>query len=208
VADAWYNKAKKLEGDARKAAFKAAGDAYAKGAELKPTSADLPFNAALSYQSAEQHALAEAQWKATLKVRPDDKEAWRSLSSTLADEKKFPEAVEAAQKALGLDPKDKSNHRLLGAMYTKAGDNLRSKQALMAYLALEKGKSSETSSAASGAAGTKLQATAGKPDEIYQWEAEGQNYESWFYWSKGLAYHFSGGNQIEKSDWSAALAKQ
>ena len=208
LGDAWYNKAKKLEGDEKKAAYKAAGDAYSKGAELKPGSADLPFNGALSYQSAGEFALAEAQWRATLKARPEDIEALRSLSMTLSEQKKFPEAVETAGKAVGLDQKDKANHRLLGAMYTKAGDNLRSKQSLMAYLALEKGKKSPTASPASGAAGTKLEGSIGKPEEIVLWEADGQNYESWFYWSKGQAYHFSGGVQIEKSDWSSFLAKK
>ena len=46
----------------------------------------------------------------------------------------------------------------------------------------------------------------GKPEDVYLWESDGQKFESWFYWSKGQAYHFSNGQQIEKSDWSAALA--
>lgn len=208
LAEAWFNKAKKLTADSAKAAYRFAGEAYAKAGELRPTSVDLPFNAALSYQSAGEYALAEAQWKAALKVRPDDEDALRSLSSTLGEQKKFSEAVEMAERALAVNPKNKANHRLLGAMYTKAGDNLRSKQSLMAYLALDKGKLSPTPGAASGAAGTKLAGSAGKPEEIYLWEAEGQSYESWFYWAKGQAYHFSGGVQIEKSDWSAALAKK
>ena len=93
-------------------------------------------------------------------------------------------------------------------MYTKAGDNDRSRQEAMVYLALDKGAKVSASGAPSGAAGQKLKATMGEAEEIYAWDADGQPYESWFYWSKGQAYHFSGGIQVAKSDWSAVLAKK
>jgi hypothetical protein len=46
----------------------------------------------------------------------------------------------------------------------------------------------------------------GKPEVIQVWEADGQKYETWFYFSKGQAYHFGGGSQLEKTDWSMAAA--
>src|SRR5207247_337300 len=57
LADAYFKRAQSREGDARKQDFKAAGDAYSKGAELKPDDPDLPFNAALAYQSAGENEL-------------------------------------------------------------------------------------------------------------------------------------------------------
>jgi tetratricopeptide (TPR) repeat protein len=212
LADAQFNHAiKDLQGDARKPAFKAAGNAYAKAATIKKNQVDLPFNAALSYQNAGEWALAEPQWKAALALKPGDPEALIAYASTLADLKKYPQAVAAAEQALGHDDKtsrDKAYHHILSAMYTKAGDNERSRQEAMVYLALDKGKKIPTPGPPSGAVGQKLKASLGEPDEIDQWEADGQTYESWFYWSKGQAYHFSNGVQIAKSDWSALLAKK
>jgi len=206
LGDAQFARANEVKDDARKAAFKSAGDAYAKGGTLRTDSADLPFNAALSYQNAGEAALAEAQWRESLKRRPKDGEAMSGLATTLADQKKFPEAVQVAERALAMDPKDKNRHRLVSGMYTKAGDNAKSRQAVMAYLALQNGKASANTTDIAGAAGAKVSGSMGKPEDVYLWESDGQKFESWFYWSKGQAYHFSNGQQIEKSDWSAALA--
>ncbi len=206
LGDAAFAQARAADGDARKTAFCTAADAYAKAGALKPGAMELPFNAAICYQSCGNLAASEEQWKAALKIKGDDREALMNMSTVLADEKKFPEAIDAAMKAVALDPKDKTGHRQLGAIYSKAGDNLHSKQALLAFLALDKGTSADKPSEASGADGGKLAAKMGKPDAIYLWEADGQKYETWFYWTKGQAFHFGGGTQQEKTDWSAALA--
>lgn len=208
LGDAQFTKARDAQGDAKKPAFKSAADSYAKAAALNPGSPELSFNAAICYQNADELPSAETQWRAVLKAKPDDREALTELSNVLADQKKFPEAVAMAQKALALDPKDKNAHKQLGAIYNKSQDNLHSKQALLAYLALDKGHEVAAPTPASGAAGTKLAATAGKPDLIIDWDADGKQYETWFYWTKGQAYHFGDGTQLEKTDWSAALASK
>ncbi len=46
-------------------------------------------------------------------------------------------------------------------------------------------------------------ATHGAPDQIYEWEAESQKVQSWFYWSKKAAYHFSANTLAIESNWSA-----
>jgi tetratricopeptide (TPR) repeat protein len=207
LGDARFSKAKNAKDDAaKKADYKLAGEAYTKASELNPTSAELAFNSALCYENAQEWALSEAQWRKTLEVRKEDAEAMNELSVVLVEQKKYPEAITVARKAVSLDPKDKNRHRQLGAIYSKASDNLHSKQALLAYLALDKGKPADAPGPSSGAAGTKLAASAGKPDQILLWEAEGQKYETWFYWSKGLAYHFGGGTQLEKTDWGSSAA--
>jgi Flp pilus assembly protein TadD len=208
IGDAQFTKARDAQGDAKKPAFKAAADSYAKAAALKPESSELAFNAAICYQNADDMASAETQWRAVLKTKPDDKEALTELSNVLAEQKKFPEAVTMAQKALALDPKDKNAHKQLGAIYNKSQDNLHSKQALLAFLALDKGHEVPAPTDASGAAGQKLVASAGKPDLIVDWDADNAKYETFFYWAKGQAYHFGGGAQLEKTDWSAALASK
>ena len=206
LGDAAFAKARAADSSTRKAAYCQAADAYAKAGALKPGVVELPFNAAVCYSNCGNLAAAEAQWQAALVAKKDDREALMNLSSVLVDEKKFPEAINAAMKSVALDPKDKVGHRQLGAIFTKAQDNLHSKQFLLAYLALDRGKPSENPTSASGADGAKLAVKMGKPDAIYVWEADGQKYETWFYWTKGMAFHFGGGTQQEKTDWSAALA--
>jgi hypothetical protein len=39
------------------------------------------------------------------------------------------------------------------------------------------------------------------------WEGQGQKFETWAYWQKKVAYTFSGGVQVAKSDWSVPPPK-
>src|SRR5262249_60055921 len=74
LASTQFNKAQSLKDDdaARPAAFRQAGDAYAKACELKPTEADLAFNAALSYQNAKETDKSATYWEKAVKLKPDD----------------------------------------------------------------------------------------------------------------------------------------
>src|ERR1044072_635320 len=210
LGEAYFKKAGSKEGDARKPDFKLAGDGYAKAGALKPDNADLPFNAALAYQNAGELPLAEAQWRLVLKARPDDSEALSALGATLSDEKKFDEAVKVLQQAVAKDPKNKTLHRQLGAVYTKAGNTAKGTEEFMVYLALNSGTpaadpSGEAKKATGGSAAAKTLQTMSAPEQVSMWEADGQKYQSWFYWTKGVAFHFSpAGAQMQKSDWSSA----
>ncbi len=208
-ADARFRRAQTLESDARKAAFKEAAGAYAKAAELRGGDADLSFNAALAYQNAGDWQDAVGQWEKTLSKRPDDIDALTAYAATLSEVGKTQEAVEALLKALARKPKEPTIHRQLGAVYTKANDNEKATEELMVYLALSKGKPVADPAAQAGAAtktsnAGKTFASMGAPDEVIPWEADGEKYESWFYWGKNVAFHFKGGALQVKSDWSAA----
>lgn len=207
LADAYFKRALTKEGDARKPDFKAAGDAYAKAAQLKPGGADLPFNSALAYQNAGEFNLAEGQWRATLKLRPDDVDAMSALGATLAELKKYDQGIAVLFDAVNRDPKDKNRHRQLGALYTKAGNNPKATEELMVYLALQNGKAvadaaAQAKGGVAGAAGAKLIASAGNPEDVYPWEADGQKYETWFYWAKKHAYHFQSSTLVQESNWA------
>ncbi len=212
IAEAYFKKAQAKEGDARKPDYKLAGDAYAKAGELKPGNADLPFNAALAYQNAGEHALAAGQWKATLAARPEDTDAMTAYASTLAELKKFDEAIAMVIRALNIDAKNKSFHRQLGAVYAKGGNTAKGTEEFMVYLALDKGTAAADAAAhvkqvMAGSAASKVLASQGVPDQVTDWEADGQKYETWFYWTKKTAYHFDPkGVQLQKSDWSAAAS--
>jgi tetratricopeptide (TPR) repeat protein len=210
-ADAYFKRASDAHGDAAKPDYKLAGGAYAKAASLKPTDADLPFNAALSYQNAGEWALAEAQWKACLKLRTNDVDAMSALGQALSEQKKYDEAVKVLQSGVLSNPKNKTLHRQLGAVYTKMQNNLKSTEELMVYLALQNGKPVADAAAAAktapaGSVAAKTLAQLGTPEDVIPWEVDQQKIESWFYWSKNLAYHFQNGALYGKSDWGSSTS--
>jgi tetratricopeptide (TPR) repeat protein len=211
LADAYFKRATDNKGDAAKPDFKAAGEAYARAASLKAGDADLPFNAALSFQNAGEWAQAEAQWRASLKVRPNDADAISALGQTLTQQQKYAEALKVLHDGVLAFPKNKLLHRDLGGVYTHMQNNVKSTEELMVYLALQNGKpvadpSVPVKAAPAGSAAAKTYATLGMPEQVVPWEVDQQKIETWFYWSKSLAYHFQNGALNGKSDWSTVAA--
>jgi Flp pilus assembly protein TadD len=213
LADAYFKRAQIQPADSlRKSDFRAAGAAYSKAGEIRSTDSDLPFNAGLSFMNADEPALAEAQWRRALKLKPDDVDILSSLGSTLADQKKFQDAITILHQAVVNDPKNKALHRQLGAVYTKAGNNAKGTEELMVFLALQNGQvvadaAAQAQKAPAGSPAAKTLASAGPPEQLNTWEAEREKYETWFYWTKKVAYHFKAGTLVVKSDWSAADTK-
>jgi tetratricopeptide (TPR) repeat protein len=210
LGSAFFNRAQTKQDAARRADFKSAADAYAKAFSLKPTSTDLGFNAALAYQYAGELASSEAQWRLVLKQTPDDPEALSSLGSTLADMQKFDEAVQVLQRAVNLKPDNKTYFRQLGAVYSKAGNNAKSTEMLMVYMAMNTGKASADAGAAAktakaGSAAASTLSSMGAPEAVYEWESDGRKLQTWMYTAKKLGYTFDSGagmTLVQKSDWS------
>ena len=212
MGDILFNRAQGLEGEARKKDFVAAGDSYAKASELKPTDADLTFNAALSYQNAQMWDKAEALWAKTIQLRPTDAEALSTRGAALVELKRCAEAITSVHKAVDLKPQDQNLHRQLGSIYTRCGNNARGTDELMVYLAMHNGKAvadaaAQAKTAKQGTDAAKTMASDGVPEAIYQWEADNQKYETWFYYGKKRAYAFASGQLTRKSDWSAPDTK-
>ena len=187
----------------------AAADAYAKAAQIKPTDADLPFNAALAYYNCGAWEKSEAQWRVASKLRPDDEKVLGQLGMVLAEQRKFDEAIRVLHAAVLLKPQDKDLHRQLGSVYTKAGNNPKGTEELMVYLAMQNGQPAADAAAAAKAAGAgsaaaKTLASDGPPDQVITWVAESASYDTWFYWEKKRAYTFKLGTLVTRSDWSAA----
>jgi tetratricopeptide (TPR) repeat protein len=208
IATAYLNRAQTQQGDARKNDFKMAGASYQKAADLQKDDPDLYFNGAVAYQNAGENALAEPMWRGALRLRPEDAETRSGLAGTLAELGKYPEAITLLQAAIDATPTDKKLHRQLGGVYSKSNNNTKATEELMIYLALQNGKAAPDAATAAKAApaGTeaaKTLASMGTPDEVYPWEAQGEKYESWFYWKKKQAFHFKSGVLSAKSDWSA-----
>jgi len=214
LGSALFNRAQGEQDAARRADFKAAGDAYAKAYLLKPGSSDLGFNAALAYQQAGELAMSEAEWRSVLKQNPDDPEALSSLGSTLADMQKFDEAVQVVSRAVNLKPDNKTLFRQLGAVYSKAGNNPKSTEMLMVYMAMNSGQSKSGDAAAAAAKATAKPGSAaantltalGAPESVYDWESDNRKFQTWAYTAKKQAYTFDAGTGglIQKSDWGSS----
>ena len=209
LANARLNRAQAQQGDARRPEFKMAGAEYQKAGELKKEDPDLYYNAAVAYQNAGENALAENMWRASLKLRPDDAETRSGLAGTLAELGKYPEAINVLRSAIDTDPKSKKLHRQLGGVYSKAGNNSKATEELMIYLALQNGQpaadpAAAAKSAPAGSEAAKTLASLGTPESVVPWEAQGEKYESWFYWSKKQAHHFKSGTLSVKSDWGGS----
>lgn len=209
LATAHLNRAQTQQADARKNDFKMAGASYQKAGDLQKDDPDLFFNGAVAYQNAGENALAEPMWRSALMLRPEDAETRSGLAGTLAELGKYPEAITVLQAAIAASPKDKRLHRQLGGVYSKSNNNTKATEELMIYLALQNGKAAPDAASAARAApaGTeaaKTLASMGAPEDVYPWEAQGEKYESWFYWGKKQAFHFKSGTLSAKSDWGAS----
>jgi tetratricopeptide (TPR) repeat protein len=209
LGNAHLNKAQSMQGDVRKPEFKLAGAEYQKAGELRKDDSDLFFNAAVSYQNAGDQATAETMWRAALKLKPDDVEIKTGLAGALADLGKYPDAITVLRSAIETSPREKKLHRQLGGVYTKANNNPKATEELMIFLALQNGQPAPDASAAAKAApagseAAKTLSSMGTPEDVYPWEAQGDKYESWFYWSKKQAFHFKSGVLSAKSDWSGS----
>ena len=126
---------------------------------------------------------------------------------------KFGEAVEVLQRAVNLKPDNKTYFRQLGAVYSKAGNNAKSTEMLMVFMAMNAGKANADPGAAAKAAkaGTPAAATfasLGAPEAVFDWESDGRKLQTWTYAAKKQAYTFDAAAMtlVQKSDWSAAGA--
>ena len=212
LADAYFKRAFTLEGDARKPDFKSAGDQYDKAARIRAGEADLLFNAALAYQNAGDFAAAETEWRDFINIRPEDTDAMAALGSTLAELKKYDDAAVVLHKAVNLKPREKNLHRQLGGVYSRADNQPKSYEEMVVYISLERGTSAESAADAAKKApansdAAKTLASLGAPEELRYWEADGQKYETWFYWGRNVAYTMRAGQEVAKSDWGAPPPK-
>jgi len=212
LADAYFKRAFTREGDARKPDFKSAGDQYDKAARIKAGDADLLFNAALAYQNAGDFALAETEWRDFIQLKPEDTDAMAALGSTLAELKRYDDAIVVLHKAVNLKPREKNLHRQLGGVYARADNQPKSYEEMVVYIALERGTPAENAADAAKKApansdAAKTLASLGAPEELRYWEADGQKYETWLYWGKNVAYTVRAGLQVAKSDWGAPPPK-
>lgn len=210
-AEARFQLAQSFLDEERTIHFKAAGDDYVQAAAIKPN-VDVLFNAANAYENADEFVLAEQALKAAQKIEPENTNVLRVLGSTLMELKKYDEAIKVLHRAVLLEPKNQVHHLLLGNAYTKAGNSDQGTAEVMVFLALKKGQTVddaavEAKKAAARTDAAKILASMGGPDQLNHWEGDGDQYATWFYWSKKQAFHFKDGVLVQQSDWSTANTK-
>jgi len=113
---------------------------------------------------------------------------------------------------LTLKPDNKTFFRQLGAVYSKAGNNAKSTEMLMAYMSMNAGKENPdpagaAKAAKAGSPAASTGASNGAPDKVYDWESDGRKLQTWFYWTKKQAHTFdvaAGMTLVQKSDWSTS----
>jgi tetratricopeptide (TPR) repeat protein len=212
LADLYFKRGQSVEGDARKAQFKLAGDNYAKASALRKGDNDLNFNAALAYQNAGDFDNAAKFWDVTVKADPKNIDALSSYGMCLVELKRCDDAAAAVWQAVNLKPDNKNLHRQLGSIYTKCGNNAAATQFLMLYLAMQNGQPAADPAAAAkaapaGSAASKVLAAEGAPEQVIDWNADQNKYQTWFYWAKKNAHTFQSGAEVAKTDWSGAPPK-
>lgn len=212
LGNAYFKRAETKADSAKRADFKRSADAYARAFQLRPDDPNLVFNAALAYQYAGELAAAEGQWRAVLAKTPNDPDALSSLGSVLADQKKFGDAQQVLLRAIAIKPEEKVYYRQLGAVYSKGGDNAKSTEMLILYMAMSKGEAKPDAAGAAkearpGSAAANTLAAMGSPEKVLEWENTdtGGLLQTWVYGTKQLAFTFNAaGALVQKSDWTAA----
>ena len=211
LADIHFRQAQAAAADAKTPHFKAAGEAYAKAADLRNTDADLSFNSALSFQNAKMPDKALPMWERTIKIRPDDTDALSAMTDVLIDLKRCGEAITTAHRALSLKPKEKVMHRQMSSAYTRCGNNAKGTEELVVFIALDRGQAAADAAAAAkeakqGSEAAKTLAADGVPEAVYNWTADNQKWATWIYWDKKRAFTFGDtGVLSQKSDWSTPV---
>ncbi|HET9707652.1 MAG TPA: tetratricopeptide repeat protein, partial [Gemmatimonadales bacterium] len=212
LGDAYMQRAQQ-EGNKSKAAdWKASGTAYARASDARPADADMAFMAGQSLRNAGELATAEKYWRLAVKNKPDDVDANLGLARTLSDMQRGADAIAVLNDALTRSPDlNKEIFHELGSVYGKVQNNPKSTEMMVMYLALSRGQQvadvgGRVKSAKPGTGAASTQASAGSPDAIYDWEADGKQLQTWVYKAKKVGYTFEGQGMVlqQKSDWSTA----
>ncbi len=208
LGDAYFERAQHARPDsAGRPDYLRAGVSYQKGSDLDPKEHTLAYNAGLSFYNARDYAKAEPMFRRAATVAPDNPGTAAYFGTSLAAAKKFDEAAQVFSKVLAEHPKEATVHRMLGMAYNFADRGAKVSEEYLVRKALEDGKPlTDVPAAAAGTAQAKVKEANGAPEQVYQWElkASGQSQpvDTWFYWNKKKAYHFTSGQLLGQTDWS------
>jgi tetratricopeptide (TPR) repeat protein len=193
--------------------FEAARQFYAQAHDIDPDDIDLEHNRAVvawelsDLDPENKQALldeAQAAYTKVLEAEPDNTDVLENLSILYSNLGENEKALEFAQRLVDLDPKNGRYHTNEGRIQGEIGDKTAMFGDLLIGQALGQGMTQETSDARVEAEkwGPRSDELArfregGPPEEIRVYvDPGGQQYDVWFYWSRGACYAFNQGKEI------------
>jgi len=195
---------------AAKQFFVQADRLYKEADDINPGLSDISFQLGMTaYELSQldhQHQQeliqeAAADYQTVLKTNPADVDVLYNLTLVLRDLGQYKEAHDFAIRLVDLKPEEGLYRQILGRIEDKLGN----KQGLLSGLvfgnALKNGAKQDVSlakvqSEKSGADVRRRYMENGNPDEILTWnDSAGQEYDIWFYWTRGEGFGFVGGKE-------------
>lgn len=189
-----------------------ADELYRKAADINATDPDLRFQlAATAYELSfldeakrrDYLTTAVEEYAKVLEQNPNDIDVMYNRALVLRDLERYDEARTIASQLVDMKPNKGEYHELLGRISDKLGD----KTALIRSLIFAKAlRSKETvdpttfseRAKAAGASSDMVRRgrESGPPDQIRIFrDSQGTEYETWWYWMRGTAFAFMGGDQ-------------
>jgi tetratricopeptide (TPR) repeat protein len=160
-AEAWYGlgitdrvlaeqalKSSKGTGGATEAAQKARAladaseQAMSRAMQIDPGSVRARMVLGESFRIAERYDLAVKEYKAATEQQPDLAPAWAGLAAAYSASGDDQKALQAALRAVALDPKDADTSALIGGTYLRMGDHAKAEPYAVRALQLQPGLSS------------------------------------------------------------------
>jgi tetratricopeptide (TPR) repeat protein len=117
TAGQWFDQACELEAESRAEAIQA----YHRALDLDPGMTDAHVNLGRLYHDGRDPARAEAHYRAAILSAAQDPLPWFNLGVLLEDLGRIPEAVEAYERAIGLDPEHGDAHYNLALLLENLG---------------------------------------------------------------------------------------
>lgn len=97
--------------------------------EAKPDPAVTAYNEGAALYNEKQYEQAAAKFEEAVKAKPDLTAGWQALARSDAQLKNYPRAIEAANKALAVDPDEADMYTVLYEGYTATGDTAKAAEA-------------------------------------------------------------------------------
>ena len=107
----------------------AAAVAAAPAADAKPDAATAAFNAGAGLFNEQKYAEAAAKFKEAVAAKPDLIAGWEALARAAYQLKDYPTAIDAANKALAVDPDEADMYSILFNSYTATGNKEKAAEA-------------------------------------------------------------------------------
>jgi len=197
---------------AAKSQFQAAVEFYREADKVSPGESDLNFQmGATAYELSnlipekKQQYLGEAvtRYEEVLKKNPADVDVLYNLALTLRDLERYEEAEKIALRLVDVNPREHVYREILGRLQDKLGNKQGLVTGLIFGKALKDGTPFDPSQASARAekfgTGNDLRRRYlenGAPDEILTFtDSQGQEYDVWFYWTRGVGYGFVQGKE-------------